>query len=132
MSKISMKYRLAALTLAAGLAAAAPTAMAHASTPLRGFMFGLPSSTMSKADWSAFYDAAGQLLGQMPSTVGQTQTWQGPSGANGTLTIEKIYEQKDMPCRDVRAQFHDKRESRTLNYHIAVCRDAQGEWRLGT
>lgn len=131
MLKNFMKHRLTALALLAGLAGAAPT-LAHASTLLRGFMFGVPSHTMSKADWAAFHAAASRLLGQMPSTIGQTEQWQGPSGTNGTLTIEKIYEQKDMPCRDIHAQFHNKRENRALNYSIAVCRDAQGEWRLGT
>lgn len=131
MLKFSIKHSLTALALATGLAASAP-AIANAATPLRGFMFGVPSHTMSKADWAAFHGAASQLLGQMPSTIGQTQSWQGPSGANGTITIEKIYAQKNMPCRDLHAQFHNKRESRTLNYSIAVCRDAQGEWRLGT
>lgn len=86
---------------------------------------------MSKADWAAFHDAASQLLTQMPSTLGQSKEWVGPSGAHGTLTIEKIYEKQDMPCRDLHAQFDRKHNSRALNYSIAVCRDAQGTWRLG-
>lgn len=131
MTSFSLKSTLTALALATGLSAAVPF-MAEASTPLRGFMFGIPSSTMSKADWAAFHAAASKLLAPMPSTLGQSEAWQGPSGANGTLTIEKIYEQHNMPCRDIHAQFNKKRETRTLNYSIAVCRDAQGEWRLGS
>lgn len=127
----SLKSALAALTIATGLSFAAPYS-AHAATPLRAFMFGIPSSTMSKADWAAFHEAASKLLAPMPSTIGNTEQWQGPSGASGTLTIEKIYEQHDMPCRDIHAQFNTKRNSRTLNYNIGVCRDAQGEWRLGS
>lgn len=131
MLNFSMKQTLGAVALIAALGSLPPT-MANAATPLRGFMFGIPSSTMSKADWAAFYDAAGKLLAPMPSTLGQSETWQGPSGAHGTLKIMKIYEQHNMPCRDVLAQFHNKRESRTLHYKLAVCRDAQGEWRLGS
>lgn len=131
MLNFSMKRTFTALVLVAGLGSLG-SFVAHASTPLRGFMFGIPSSTMSKADWAAFHAAAAKLLSQMPSTIGQNETWQGPSGASGTLTIEKIYEQHDLPCRDVHAEFNKKHESRKLNYSIAVCRDAQGEWRLGS
>lgn len=131
MLKKSIKSTMTAIALTASVSISIPAA-AYAATPLRGFMFGIPSSTMNKADWSAFHDAASKLLSKMPSTIGQSEDWQGPSGANGTLTIEKIYEQHDMPCRDVHAQFNNKRESRKLNYSIAVCRDAQGEWRLGS
>lgn len=131
MFDFSVKRTLGALAFIAGLGGVVLPA-AHASTPLRGFMFGIPSSTMSKADWAAFHAAAGKLLGQMPSTIGQSESWQGPTGANGTLTIKRIYEQHDMPCRDVSARFHNKRESRVLNYNLAVCRDDQGEWRIGS
>lgn len=131
MPDFSMKRMLSALALIASLGSLG-TFAAHASTPLRGFMFGIPNSTMSKADWAAFYDAAGQLLDQMPSTVGQSKEWTGPSGASGTVTIEKIYEDHDMPCRHLHAQFNRKNNARTLNYGLAVCRDAQGTWRLGS
>ena len=127
----SLKRTLSILALTATLGGLGPLA-AHASTPLRGYLFGIPSSTMSKADWAAFNTAASALLDQMPSTIGQSQDWQGPSGAHGTLTIERIFEHKDMPCRDVHAQFNGKHANRALNYKIAVCRDAQGEWRLGS
>lgn len=131
MFNFSARRTLGALVFVAGLGGVAlPTA--HASTPLRGYMFGIPSSTMSKADWAAFHAAAGKLLGQMPSTIGQSESWEGPSGAYGTLTTKRIYERHDMPCRDVSAQFHNKRGSRTLNYKLAVCRDEQGEWRIGS
>lgn len=129
MLHFSMRQTLGTLALLAGLGGLVPVS-AHASTPLRGFMFGLPSSTMSKADWAAFHSAAGRLLNKMPSAVGQSEDWQGPSGAHGTLTIEKIFEQHNMPCRDVHAHFNSKKESRALNYNLDVCRDAQGEWRL--
>lgn len=131
MLNFSMKRTLGTWALLASLGGLVPVA-AHASTPLRGFMFGVPRSTMSKADWAAFHAAASRLLGQMPSTLGQSEDWQGPSGAHGTLTIEKIFEQHNMPCRNVHAQFKSKKESRTLNYNLDVCRDAQGEWRLNS
>ena len=131
MMKNAMRQTFAALALVAGLGSIAPT-MAHAATPLRSFMFGLPSTTMSKADWAAFHVAAGKLLAQMPSTIGQSENWQGPNGTQGTITIEKIYEKHDMPCRDLQALFNGKHTGRTLHYSLAVCRDAQGEWRLGS
>lgn len=131
MTNFSLKRTLSALAIAATAAGLAPLA-AHASTPLRGFLFGIPSSTMTKGDWAAFNTAAVKLLDQMPSTVGQSQDWQGPSGAHGLVTIERIFANHDMPCRDVQAQFNGKHQARTLKYKIAVCRDAQGEWRLGS
>lgn len=130
MFNLSLKQTFGALALIAGLGGLG-SSMAHASTPLRGFMSGVPRNTMSKADWAGFDEAASRLLSTMPSTIGQSESWQGPTGAHGTLTIEKIYERHDMPCRDVRAQFNNKKDSRTLDYNLAVCRDAQGAWRLG-
>ena len=130
MFNLSLKQTFGAVALIASLGGLG-SSMAHASTPFRGLMSGIPRNTMSKADWANFDAAASKLLAQMPSTIGQSENWQGPTGANGTLTIERIYERHDMPCRGVRAQFNNKRESRALNYHLAVCRDAQGTWRLG-
>lgn len=131
MFKFSLRQTFGTMALVAGLVSVSPV-VAHASSPLRGYMFGAPRSTMNKADWSAFHEAAGRLLSQMPSSIGQSETWQGPTGAHGTLTIEKIYERQNMPCRDVQARFNNKRDNRSMTYNLAVCRDAQGEWRVGT
>lgn len=131
MLKFSTKTLLCAAALAATLGSMAPQA-AHASTPLRGFLFGIPSSTMSKADWNAFHDATATLLAQMPSVVGHEQSWQGPTGAHGNVTIQRIFTKHNMPCRDIHAQFMTKKANRTLNYTVAVCRDDKGEWKLGS
>lgn len=131
MLKFSSKTLFCAAALAASFGSMAPQA-AHASTPLRGFLFGIPSSTMSKADWSAFHNSAATLLAQMPAVVGHEQSWQGPTGAHGTVTIQRIFTKKDLPCRDIHAQFITKKTDRTLNYTVAVCRDDKGEWKLGS
>lgn len=131
MLKFSPKTILCAASLMASLVSLAPQT-AFASTPLRGFYFGIPKSTMSKADWAAFHNAAQTLLAQMPSVVGHQQNWQGPTGAHGTITIQKIFKMHDMPCRDIHAQFIAKKTDRTLNYTIAVCRDDKAVWKIAS
>lgn len=119
---------LSAMALLTGLASVSMPA--NAASFLRGYMSGLPSSSLSKADWDAFQSAAQTLLGQTPSTVGQSQDWQGPTGAHGTLTIKRIFEKHDMPCRDVNALVNAKKGPGGRNYLLTVCRDKAGDWKL--
>ncbi|MGE4482652.1 hypothetical protein [Acidocella sp.] len=127
----STKQRLHGRALACGVALlAALSAPASAAVLLRGYLSGVPSSSLTKQDWTAFQDAAGTLLNKTPSTVGDTQDWEGPSGAHGTLTIKKIFEQHDMPCRDVSTQFMAKNATNGLGYMLTVCRNSQGDWKL--
>ena len=117
------------LAVMAGLAfVSAP--VANAAVYLRGYMTGVPSSSLSKADWAAFQSAAQTLLGQMPATVGDSQDWQGPSGAHGTLTIKSIFEMHDMPCRKVTAMFNAKSGPGNKTYHLTVCRNTGGDWKI--
>ncbi len=135
MRRFSLKHggtgrkMLSTLALLAGLAALSAQA-ANAAVFLRGYMSGVPSSAMTSGDWDAFQSAAQSLLNQMPSTIGQSQDWQGPSGAHGKLTIDKIYERKDLPCRTVSALFNGKSGNGGRSYTLNVCRDAQGDWKL--
>lgn len=123
------------LALLAGLAALGAAPAANAAALLRGYMAGVPSSSLSKGDWDAFQGAAQMLLSQIPSTPGQSQNWTGPSGASGTLTIKDIFERHDMPCRKVNALFNSKTGSSKTssggsNYLLTVCRDSNGNWKI--
>jgi surface antigen len=116
---------LAVLACLGGMAAPA-----HAFVSLRGYMSGIPTGVMTSGDWSAFQAAAQKLLGEMPSTLGQQQDWKGPSGASGTLTIERIYEKDDMPCRTLGSVFNTKTNPGTYQYKLNMCRDPKGEWKI--
>lgn len=116
------------LALLAGLAGF--TAPAKAAVFLRGYMSGLPASSMTSGDWDAFQAAAQTLLSQIPATPGQSQDWTGPSGAKGSLTIKSIFLKKDMPCRKVQAHFAAKTGTGGHDYTLDVCRIDSGDWKI--
>ncbi len=119
---------LSAVALLSGLATM--SIPANAAVFLRGYLTGVPSSSLTKADWDAFQNAAQNLLGQIPATPGQSQDWQGPSGAHGTLTIKRVFEKHDMPCREVNALFDAKKGPGGRNYMLTICRNNAGDWKL--
>ncbi|MBU6448167.1 MAG: hypothetical protein KGQ26_00945 [Rhodospirillales bacterium] len=107
---------------------AALGAPANASVLLQGYK-ALPS-TLTQPDWNAFQTAAQSLLNEVPAAPGQSQSWQGPSGASGKLTIKSVYEKHDMPCREVSTLFSAKTGTGGHHYLLNLCRNPAGDWKL--
>lgn len=125
MRKFSLLFP--AMALAAGLAGI--SAPAHAAGALVGNFNGF-AATLTPKDWAAFKTAALKLLDEAPATPGETQKWQGPSGASGTLALQHVYEKSNMPCRDVSAYFNAKNATGGQSYNLSVCKDTAGDWKI--
>ena len=108
---------------------AALGAPANASVFLHSYLKSFPTG-LTQPDWNAFQTAAQTLLSHIPAAPGQNQTWQGPSGASGKLTIKRVYETNDMPCREVDALFNAKAGTGGHTYLLNLCRDPAGDWKL--
>lgn len=112
---------------------AALSAPADASGILLGYMSGIPRSTLTNEDWSAFRSSAQKLLDEAPAKPGESRNWQGPSGASGTLAIQRVFEKSGMPCRDVNASFNARNASDSgRSYVLTVCRDTAGNWKIAS
>lgn len=84
---------------------------------------------LSNADINTGREAAAHLLDAPSPHVGASAAWTGPtSGNTGTLTIERIYQQKGNDCRALRSlvRYRDGRERSML---LHTCR-VEGRWRL--
>ena len=86
---------------------------------------------LSKADISAGREAAARLLADANPKVGMSESWTGPtSGNTGTLTIERIYQQRGNDCRAVRSGV-DYKAGTHRSFLLQTCNVA-GQWRLAS
>ena len=87
--------------------------------------------TLAREDLAAGRDAARKLLdGDQPS-VGQAESWTGPSTGNqGTLTIRRVFERAGMPCRSLASEVLYRRTRTRSSYTLTTCRTAGGAWKL--
>ena len=104
--------------------AAAPSAQAQIN-PFRNYS----GPVLAKADIAAGREAAARLLANPSPEVGAEETWKGPaSGNSGTLTIERIYQQRGHDCRAVRSTVL-YRQGTQRSFQLHTCQIA-GQWKL--
>jgi hypothetical protein len=95
--------------------------------PFRGYK----GPTLTQEDLAAGQGAARKLLNSDPATVGQAESWTGPtSGNQGTLTIRRVFERGGMPCRSVASEVLYRRTQSRRSYTLTACRIASGTWKL--
>jgi hypothetical protein len=86
---------------------------------------------LSSADINAGREAAARLLADADPKVGMSESWTGPtSGNTGTLTIERIYNQKGNDCRAVRSNV-DYKAGTHRSFLLHTC-NVSGQWRLAS
>jgi surface antigen len=92
---------------------------------------GYKGPTLGKEDVDARSSAAQKLLNDDPASVGQTESWVGPkTGNQGTLTIRRVFERSNMPCRSVASEVVYKQTQGKREFTLTACRVANGEWKL--
>lgn len=95
------------------------------------------ASPLTRADRDARAAALRKLLETDPAKVGQSESWAGAkSGNSGTVTIRRVFQQDNMPCREVAAQDRYKSGSGNTpggNALTAVlCRVPSGQWKFAS
>lgn len=130
MPKMKIPFRIipgGAVTLAAAIGVLTATPAAAQINPFRNYS----GPVLSKADINAGRAAAARLLADADPKVGMSESWTGPtSGNTGTLTIERIYQQRGNDCRAVRSNVDYKAGThRSLLLH--ACK-VSGQWRLAS
>jgi surface antigen len=101
---------------------------AHAQiNPFRGYR----GPTLTREDLDAGRAAAQKLLDSDQPSVGQAESWTGPTTGNqGTLTIHRVFERARMPCRSIASEVLYQRTQTRRNYTLTACRLAGGAWKL--
>ncbi len=130
MSKMMIPLRIipgGATILAAAIVALTAVPAAAQINPFRNYS----GPVLSKADIAAGREAVGRLLAEADSKVGASESWTGPtSGNTGTLTIERVYQQRGNDCRAVRSDVTYKAGTHR-SFLLHTC-NVSGRWRLAS
>jgi len=116
---------MSSLRLTFGLAVLMAPLLAIAS-PIGAGLKGSPFERFTDADFELFLDATRQA-GQ--GLLGELKEWSNAkSGAHGTVKAVRDYKRDDADCRELRGQ--NSARGRTEPFHLAICKAADGKWRL--
>jgi surface antigen len=130
MSKMMIPLRIIPGGTAVLVAAIVALSVAPAAAQINPFR-NYSGPVLSKADIAAGREAAARLLAEADPKVGTSESWSGPtSGNTGTLTIERIYQQRGNDCRAVRSSVAYK--SGTHRSFLLHACNVSGRWRLAS
>jgi len=93
-----------------------------------GLLKNTPAERFDEEDMRLFLDAARKAMSELP--VNETIHWENPAtGSKGDLTVRKIFEWKERPCREVGVR--NEAGGRKGSSVQTLCR-VDGKWRLVT
>jgi surface antigen len=124
MSSVPWRNRAIRTSIAA-LALAAAVAPAHAQT-WSALLKDTPAEKFNDEDMRLFNEASGKALND--AAVGETVRWENPATrSRGDLTLLKVFNWKDQPCRQIR--IHNEARGRKATNTLNLCRMAD-QWRM--
>lgn len=116
------RHAFAAVAVAAGLIFGSGAQAQNLLRPLN-------ADGIGKAEWSLMSAAAKKLYHPEVQAEGAVETWTAPSGAHGSVTLERIETRDDgAPCVVLRQEVTTPQLSEPKSARSRRCRQTNGAW----